>query len=95
MYSNDMTWAQWAQAAENQRWAIQIAVDSAKNWNDKWYAFTYGKTDAQVAAALGKTEADAAALRVAFGSFKTVYDILHGAAAQASPYEFTGSWAPF
>jgi hypothetical protein len=95
MYSKDMTWAQWSQMAENQRWAIVIAVDSAKHWYEKWYAFTYGKTDAQVATALGKTEEDVAALRVAFGAFKSVHDLIHGAATQATAYDFAGTWSPF
>jgi hypothetical protein len=95
MYSTDMTWAQWSQQAENTHGVLNNALDQGLLIAKKWADFSFGLTDAQIGAALGKSAADAANMRLAYGAFKSAYDLLHGNVAQATPFDFTGYWAKF
>lgn len=95
MYSADMTWLDWSLMAENDRARIQSALNTGLVQSEKWAAFAYGKSDADIATALGKNADDIANLRLCFGAFKSISDIVNGIAAQPEPFNFTGYFSPF
>ena len=83
MYSGDMSWQDWTFAAQARAQALKNDIEQAKVLYEKWYAFSYGKTDAQVAALaqIQKAEADVTALKNAIGVFLDFYNVLHNGAA--------------
>jgi hypothetical protein len=86
-YSSDLNFGDWVLEIGGRGQALISAVNAGEIDYQKWYAVTYGRTDAQVAALpqfSGRTEADITALRYALGAFHDLYTALHGAGAVSS-----------
>jgi hypothetical protein len=83
MYSNDMTWQQWSQAATASSEAVINDIQQGKELYDKFYALTYGLTDPQILA-LGafsnRTQTDLNNIRFALGVFNDLYGALNNLA---------------
>ncbi len=75
MYSNDMTWNNWKNCAGVLGMQLTDLITLCKHQHEKFYALTYGKTPAQIAAMSqfsGTTEADITALQYAMGVFEAM-----------------------
>lgn len=83
MYTNEMTWDQWASVLTNKGKSGITLIDEMLIPYKKWYSFSYGKTDAQIAVALGKTEADIVKLKYGFSALKDFYDAMNNVAVVA------------
>ena len=73
-YVNEMTWDRWAGMAAS---LAQHMINSLNNGLEQylnWQTFRAGRTNAEIATALGKTEADIAALDAVYGAVKELYD---------------------
>lgn len=95
MYSNDMSWTDWSYLITQKGDDLWVILDRGLEAYYKWYDYSYGKTNAEIATALGKTEADIAKIQAAFGVLKKMYDLLHGLDTQATAYDHSGSLRPF
>lgn len=83
-YSREMTWYDW------QYMAATLAQNTINQINDhhahaqKFAAYIYGKTDAQVATDLGVIEAKVADLRNCMAVFTDLYNCLNNVAVTTS-----------
>jgi hypothetical protein len=97
MYTNDWTW-QIIKNAMNPNCSQLISlIDNCNYFYQKWYALTYGLTDAQILAlpeCTGMVAADVTALKYAMSTFNDLYNALHGGAA-ISQVNRTGYLTPF
>ncbi|MGA2404732.1 MAG: hypothetical protein ABSG91_24020 [Syntrophobacteraceae bacterium] len=55
MYSNDMTMQQWQSYMQGVSQQLNTALEAANDAYKKWYVYSYGLSDTQVAAQLGQT----------------------------------------
>ena len=73
-YDPDTGWSNWARQAEmNASNAIRFLREWEEVYND-WQTFRASRSDADIATALGKTEAEIADLDACFAAFKEIYD---------------------
>ena len=97
MYSNEMTWDEWASAISQSGNQLLSEIQTAKALADKFNAMTYGLTAAQIAALpqfTGKTAADATAMQYAVGVFIDLYNAIYNVAALPQALR-EGYLAPF
>lgn len=84
VYNNDATWADLS------RIASQGAANMINNLNEglilynKWISFSAGRTNAQMATALAKTETEVAEMGACFSAFKELYDAANNMATSTS-----------
>lgn len=96
-FSAEMTWAQWTQATGQTADQIETVMQNGYDVWRKFYALTYGKSDAQILtlpAFTGKAQSDLDAIRSCLNTFKTLHDAYRGNAA-LSQYDYSGYLIPF
>ncbi len=78
-YTNEMSFSEWVSQAGARANSLVQSIEQGKILYDKWYQFSYGKTNADIAALpqFNKTEADIAAMAYALGVFKEMWEALH------------------
>jgi hypothetical protein len=84
MYSNEMTWDEWATAISQAANQMLEDLKNGKDLADKFNAMTYGLTAAQIAALpqfTGKTVTDATNMQYAVGVFTDLYNAMYNVAA--------------
>lgn len=67
-----MSSTEWLQQAQEKASNLLDACHDGTHLYKKWYTFTYGKTNAEVAAATGLTEAQVARLTVIFTAMNEI-----------------------
>lgn len=82
MYTNEMTFSEWVSESGAKARAVVKAIEDGKILYDKWYQFSYGKTNAEIAALpqFNKTEADIQTIAYAVGVFNELSAALHNGA---------------
>lgn len=79
-YNADKTWIEISgEAGTMARSLIQI-VDLGLNHYDEWQSFRAGRTNAEIATALGRTETEIAELDSCFAAFLTAHNALNNVA---------------
>lgn len=87
-YNADKTWADLSgQAGSIGRQVISI-IDGGLNAYDEWQSFRAGRTNAQIATALGRLEAEVADMDSCFAAFKTAHDAMNNTAITTGDYYF-------
>jgi hypothetical protein len=61
-YNNDLTWADLAGEAAEHAGALKTALVNGQEAYQEWQSFRAGRTNAQIATALGRTETEVAEL---------------------------------
>lgn len=83
-YSGTMTSADWLYMVQVKAQNIVNLITEGEAHYKKWYDFAYGKTMAQIATALGITEAEATDMNAAFQVLKELNDALTNAAVSTA-----------
>jgi hypothetical protein len=96
-YNADLLWADWANAASNQANNVMRTIAEAYAWYQKYYAITYGLTQAQILALpgfSGRTAADITNIAACFQVFMDLYNLMNNVSAPAQANR-VGYLAPF
>lgn len=76
-YNDDTAWTDWVRLAEqNGKALMQQIRDSKARGYDEWQSFRAGRTNAQIATALGRAESEIAEMDSAFSAFLHVENYL-------------------
>ena len=85
-YDPDKTWDDFTREVQQQaRATIRTLAEGVELYKDLIH-YAEGKTTAQMATALGRTEADINAISTAIAAFKALYDASEGAAVAQHGY---------
>ena len=99
MYSTDMKWIDWSQLNSNGVNELRTILNKRYADYKKFYAFTYGLSDAQILALpfmVGKGQTDLDNLRNSFNIFKYFYESYYGLnGSPLSIYDYSGYQIPF
>jgi len=93
-YDPETTWPTWSNlAASHGSNAIRMIHEWEEVYQD-WQTFRAGRTDAQLATALGKTTTDIAAVDSAFAAFHVMYNSCNNVAGPVAGDRFY-AWRVF
>ena len=85
-YDPDKTWDDFTREVQQQaRATIRTLAEGSELYKDLIH-YSEGKTTAQMATALGRTEADINAMSLAIDAFKQIYDCSEGVAVAQANY---------
>jgi hypothetical protein len=73
-YNADLTWSDLAITAGRAGKQLSTSLREALAEYDEWQSFRAGRTNAQIATALSRTESEVADLDACFAAFKELYD---------------------
>ena len=79
-YNADKTWVELSGYAGQHARNLMVQVDAGLNAYNEWQSFRAGRTNAQIATALTRTETEVAELDACFAAFKTAHDALNNVA---------------
>ncbi len=69
-YNDDTLWVDWVRVLEQHgRNLLATIAEGRRRGYDEWQSFRAGRTDAQIATALARTESEIAEMDAAFGGF--------------------------
>jgi hypothetical protein len=83
-YNDDLTWVDLSKIAGQQAADLISVLLSANNSYSEWLSFSAGRTNADIAIALGKTEKQVAELAACFAAFLELYNAANGAATSTA-----------
>lgn len=83
-YIGSMGKVEWENIIISQSQAVINSLGSSLLAFKKWYNFSYGKTNAEIATLIGATEAEVADMQAAFSVFHDLYDGLDNVAVTAA-----------
>ena len=86
-YSNDRNFGDWVAALDSKGHSVVSSINEGEIEYRKWYALSYGLTDAEIAALpqfTGRTEADITKIRYAMGALHDLYTALNGTGSVVS-----------
>ena len=89
MYNGDLTWNDLARLAANQALNLDTALIIGNEQYNEWLSFQAGRTNLEIATALGKTEAQVADLAACFAAFKALYDKANNQIVAQSDYFYS------
>lgn len=73
-YNGDLTWGDLAYKAGQYAQNMISTLNESFNQYNEWQSFRAGRTNAQIATALGKTETEIAEMDACFAAMKELYD---------------------
>ncbi len=79
-YNDDLTWTDLSKIAGQQAFDIISTLTSGMNNYNEWQSFKAGRTNAAIATALGKTEAQVAEMDACFSAFVELYNAANNVA---------------
>lgn len=79
-YSGDMTGEQWLQIIQTRAGTLLGEKDQLEQVYKKWYASTYGMTNADIAVKLGISETEIIDMQAVFAVFSDLYGFFTNAA---------------
>lgn len=81
VYDNDVVWDDLVRLAGTTGSRLLDTIEFAKRIYDKWSSLAGAKSDATIAAALSRVEADVTDLRASFDRFNEIYGFVNNAAS--------------
>ena len=75
-YNPEMTWKQWSNHAESHSTQLINSIEDGENRYQKWLRYKGAQTNADIATALGKAEADIDALHATMGAFQFMFEFM-------------------
>ncbi len=83
-YNGDLTWIELSKVAGQQASdIISVLTSGLTNYNE-WQSFRAGRTNAEIATSLGKTEVQIAELDACFATFLEMYNAANNVATYTS-----------
>lgn len=79
-YTQELTWNDWLYRLQENSAAIATETNKAYNQFKKWYDYSYGKTNADIATALNIDESKVVDVQATFTVFKELFDALNNTA---------------
>lgn len=79
-YSEQKSWGEWLYGVEKAAQDLFTVAEYGRLFYDKWYKFTYGKTNAEVAAMLGITEQKVTDVQYCLGVFNDLNNFINNGA---------------
>lgn len=73
-YNGDLTWGDLAYKAGQQAQNMIASLTAGLNEYNEWQSYRAGRTNAEIATALGKTESQVAEIDSCFGALKEMHD---------------------
>ncbi len=83
-YNGDLTWGDLAYKAGQQAQNMIASLTAGLNEYNEWQSYRAGRTNAEIATALGKTESQVAEIDACFGALKEMYDYANNQTPYAS-----------
>ena len=80
-YNADKTWDDLSATASSGSADMINVLYSGENLYQEWLSFSAGRTNAQIATALSRTETEVAEMGAAFAAFKEIYDFANNVAS--------------
>ena len=88
MYNSDFTWSDLAAVISSYAQVTIQQLERGLEAYNKWQSYRAGLTNAAVASAVGKSEADIVTMDAAFAALKEIYDFATNVAAPAAGDRF-------
>lgn len=88
-YIGDMTWSDLTQACSQISDNLRATLQRGLEEYNEWQRFRAGRTNAQIATAVSKAEADIAAMDAAFAAAKALYDYANNQTPTQSDYLYS------
>ena len=73
-YNADLTWGDLSYKAGQQAQNTIATLNESLNQYNEWQSFRAGRTNAQIATALSRTESEVAEMDACFAALKELYD---------------------
>jgi hypothetical protein len=83
-YSSGKSAMEWELILTTKAQTLISQINEGYDLYKKWYAFTYGKTNAEVATALGIATEEVADMQYAFGVFNDLNNAMNNAAVSTA-----------
>lgn len=83
-YNDDLTWTDLSKIAGQQAADLISTLLSANNNYNEWQSYRAGRTNAQIATVLGKTETQVAEMDACFAAFLEIYNAANNVAVSQS-----------
>jgi hypothetical protein len=83
-YSSGKSAMEWELILTTKAQTLIGDINEAYDLYKKWYAFTYGKSDADIATALGITTQEVTDMQYAFGVFNDLNNAMNNAAVSTA-----------
>ncbi len=83
-YNDDLTWTDLSKIAGQQAADLISTLLSAMNNYNEWQSFRAGRTNAEIATVLGKTETQVAELDACFAAFLDLYNAANNVATSTT-----------
>lgn len=88
-YNDDLTWDDVANKAGSRGNDLISALLQGQREYDEWQSFRAGRTNAQIATALSRTETEVAELDSCYSAFKALNDYANNQTPSQSDYYFS------
>jgi hypothetical protein len=88
-YNADKTWIELSGAAGTMARSLIQVVDLGLNEYNEWQSFRAGRTNAQIATALSRTETEIAELDACYAAFLTAHNALNNVAITQGDYYYS------
>ena len=93
-YNADLTWEDLSKLARQSTNQLIVALNNTLEARDNWNSFRDARSDATIATALTRAEAEIADMRVCFVGMKEVHDFCNNVASPTQGDRF-GDWRKF
>lgn len=88
-YNNDLSWEDLSRIAGNNSNNVMATLGEGKRQYDEWQSFRAGRTNAQIATALARTEAEVAEMDACFAAMLALFNYGNNGVPTQSDYFFS------
>lgn len=88
-YNADLTWTDLSVILKQHGGAVMQVLINGKAQYDEWQSYRAGRSDADIATALGRTSAEVADMDAAFASLLNLYNYLTNVSQTAGDHAFS------
>lgn len=88
-YNDDLSWEALARNCHDYAFQLVKALNEGLNSYNEWQSFRAGRTNAQIATALSKTETQISELDSAYSAMKSAYDYANNQTPSQSDYFYS------
>lgn len=89
MYNADWSWPDWSRQAEMFARPMVERLIMGEELYNRWQNYRAGRTNAQLATALGRTETEVSELDAAFAALHTLYQCANNVDVSQSDYLYS------
>lgn len=88
-YNNDLSWDTLARNCHYASRDLKVALNNGIDAYNEWQSFRAGRTNAEIATALSRTETEVAEMDAALSACKILYDGANNVAISQSDYMYS------